>query len=123
MEEEPPVQQYLRTDSPRLQQPKIKEVSEHPDLQEETDELKEPEDESDEEADTPQRIQDSFFGVISDSITVDPNIDLDAMELQDLLEPNTSTTSDLTPPSQIKELETLEEEVEVEEDIDELNWD
>ena len=99
----------------------FKEVSEHPDLHEETDELKEPEDEFDEEADTPQHIQDSFFGVSSDSITVDPDIDLDAMELRDLLEPNTSTTSDLTPPSQIKELETLEEEVEVEDD--ELNWD
>ena len=53
----------------------FKEVSEHPDLHEETNELEEPEDESDEEADTPQHIQDSFFNIRSDSaIRSDPTI-------------------------------------------------
>ena len=53
---------FLTGPSPNI----FKEVSEHPDLHEETNELEEPEDESDEEADTPQHIQDSFFNMRSD---------------------------------------------------------
>ena len=95
----------------------LKEVSEHLELHQEINEPSA--DDSNDGVDAlPVSVLESAFS--SDSINVNPDVDPDAVELQDLLDPNLSVP-EVVPPSN-QELEMQTDEGDKEEDLDELNW-